>query len=57
MRDGTPRLFRRRQGGIDPKTGKPGGVEPETVAVLWFLAALAGALHITYSTVPSEAVG
>ena len=49
-------VFRRRQGGIDPKTGKPGGTESEFVAALWFLAALAGALYVT-SSAGSEAVG
>lgn len=32
--------FRRRVGGIDPNTGRPGGSEKEIVGATWFLAAI-----------------
>ncbi len=32
--------FKRRIGGIDPKTGQPGGSEKEIVGTTWFLAAI-----------------
>jgi hypothetical protein len=32
--------FKRRIGGIDPRTGRPGGSEKEIVGVTWFLAAI-----------------
>ena len=32
--------FKRRIGGIDPNTGRPGGSEKEIVSVIWFLAAI-----------------
>ena len=38
--------FRRRVGGIDPKTGRPGGSEKAIVGVTWFLAALVTGIYI-----------
>lgn len=39
--------FKRRVGGIDPKTGKPGGAEKGIIGVIWVLAAIATGIYIS----------
>jgi hypothetical protein len=39
--------FKRRIGGIDPNTGRPGGSENEIVGVTWFIAALVTGLYMS----------
>ena len=39
--------FRRRVGGIDPRTGRPGGSEKAIVGVTWFIAALVTGVYMS----------
>jgi hypothetical protein len=39
--------FRRRVGGIDPRTGRPGGSEKAIVGITWFIAALVTGLYMS----------
>jgi hypothetical protein len=39
--------FKRRIGGIDPRTGRPGGAEKAIVGVTWFIAALVTGLYMS----------
>jgi hypothetical protein len=49
-------LFTRRIGGIDPKTGKPGGSTKKVFETVWFVAALVTGIYIA-SSYGGEAVG
>lgn len=42
------RPFRRRIGGIDPRTGRPGGSEAAYVGTVWFVAALVTGLYMSH---------
>jgi hypothetical protein len=39
--------LRRRVGGIDPRTGRPGGSEMAIVGVTWFIAALVTGIYLS----------
>lgn len=39
--------FKRRIGGIDPRTGRPGGSEKDIVGVTWFIAALVTGIYMS----------
>jgi hypothetical protein len=49
--------FKRRIGGIDPNTGRPGGSEPEIVGAIWVLAAIATGMYMAHDAATTVAVG